>query len=683
MFKPTRLISRKNTSPKDLDSVSERRSQLYSKDKDSQLLERCERAWQNLDDFRLQRARGVRFCYGDQWADTITVNGKTMTYRQYLMQTGNVVIQTNQIKNRVDTIIGVLVKEHNEPVAHAIDRDEQQFGEVVTAALQANCTKNVMPLLEELWMKDICAGGLALAYESFDETSGPVRGLDTWTSYVNPNMWFAESEAVDPRFWDMSLIGRFFYKTREELSAMFAHSVEDYERLKEVYPQQFGVFRDASREQLTDRHDEDDLVFMRTDDPSRCAVCEVWTRETKPRIRLHDTNAGTEEIVDADDLAYRKEIKLENERRKSLGLSAGMTEDEIPYIIGDGYGGSKEERRQMFMDTFWYCRFLAPDGTILWEGESPYSDRSHPFSICAFPFIDGKITGYLNDAIDHNIAINRAVVLHDWLLRSQAKGVTVVPKAIVPKDVSFEEFAQSWTSIDDMVFIDVKPGQEGLMPKVFFGASQNFDVGSLIATYSRLMDNGSPVNGALQGKTPMSGTSGTLYAQMTTNASTPIAAMMDGYHKFIEAVMTKKMKNIVQFYNKDRFAKIAGRIDTLFDETKLNLNEIGNIEYDLRVQESTNAPVFRAVINQDAKEFLMNGLISFEEYLEIADVPYADKILQGRQARQAEMHEAQQQGIVPTQGMETVQPSVTNPVTVPETENAEQPLTSRLPVGLQ
>ena len=41
----------------------------------------------------------------------------------------------------------------------------------------------------------------------------------------------------------------------------------------------------------------------------------------------------------------------------------------------------------------------------------------------------------------------------------------------------------------------------------------------------------------------------------------------------------------------------------------------------------------------------MNGLISFEEYLTIADVPYADKILQSRQARQAEMEAAQRGGV--------------------------------------
>ena len=243
--------------------------------------------------------------------------------------------------------------------------------------------------------------------------------------------------------------------------------------------------------------------------------------------------------------------------------------------------------------------------------------------------------------------MNRAVVLHDWLLRTQAKGVTVVPKKIVPDDVSYKEFARSWTSIDDMVFIDMEPGQEGLMPQVFFGAAQNFDVSSLIATYTRLMDAGSPVNGALQGKTPTSGTSGTLYAQMATNASTPIAALLEDFHKFIEGVLNKKMKNIVKFYSPERFAQIAGHIDSIYDMSTLNLNEVGDLEYDLKIKESANTPVFRAAINQDAKEFLLNGLIDFEEFLTIADVPYADKILQGRQARQAEAEAAQQAGVAP------------------------------------
>ena len=642
MFKPDHL-NKYNAKPSEMDSVKVRKSKLSSKNKDVQLLQRCEAVWQNMDDFRQARARGIRYAYGDQWGDIITVNGRSMTYRRYLMEKGNVVIQNNLIKNKVETLVGQMVKERMEPVCHAIDREEQQYGEIMTATMQANCEKNVMPELYKMFMREACYGGLAAAYESYDDVSGPTRRLDSWTQFINPNLLILESEAIDPRHWDVTLIGRVFYKDFEGICAQFAKSPEDYAVLKKVYANQSVVFKTEQSREMNEKFDDEQLVFMRSDDPTRCYVCEVWKQETRAEIRLWDKNSATEEIIDADDYAYRREIRAENERRKKLALANGFSEEEIPYIVGDGYG-SGEEKNGFFIDTFWYCRMLAPDGTILWEGESPYADKSHPFSLLIFPFADGKASGYMNDAIDQNLAINRAVVLHDWLLRAQAKGVTVVPKSIVPDDVSYEQFANSWTEIDDLVYIDLKPGQEGLMPKTFFSAAQTFDVSGLIATYANLMDKGSPATDAMQGKAPTSGTSGALYAQMTANANTSVAALLESFHKFVETLLNKKLKNIVAFYDPQRFAQIAGSIDGIFDNENLNLNEVQDIEYDLTIKESSNTPIARAIVNQDAKEFLMNGLISFEEYLEIADVPYADKILQGRQARQAEMEAVQQQG---------------------------------------
>jgi hypothetical protein len=139
-------------------------------------------------------------------------------------------------------------------------------------------------------------------------------------------------------------------------------------------------------------------------------------------------------------------------------------------------------------------------------------------------------------------------------------------------------------------------------------------------------------------------------------------------------VLNKKMKNIAMFYNTDRFKSIAGRIDGIFDNANLNLNEVGDLEYDLKIKESADTPVFRAVINQDAKEFLMNGLISFEEYLTIADVPYADKILQERQARQAEVQAAQQGGMPAGAAPEAVSGSEAPPeVQIPSSQPRYEP----------
>lgn len=647
MHKAESLIRRK-VKPSDIDSVKVRQSKLRTRDRDTALLERAHRIWQNGDSFRQQRARGNRFTYGDQWADIIEVDGTPMTYREYLTRQGNVVLQTNQIKNRVETIAGVEVNQQNEPVCQAADKTEQPLGEVLTEAMQANCEMNVMASLYKKWIKDLCIGGMAVAYESYDDTTHPTRRLDSWTRYVSPNNIIMESSGSDPRLWDISIIGRYYYGSFEDICAQFVKKPSDYDLLRQIYPSQSDVFRSEDPREYGDEDDTEDEQFMESADPTRCYVCEIWTKETRARIRLWDQNNGTEEIIDADDNDYRRLIREENGRRRSLAQASGWSEEDTPYITGDGFG-SGDEKNGFFVDTFWYCRFLAPDGTILWEGESPYPDRSHPFSVCLFPYIDGKIVGYMSDAIDHNIAINRAIVLHDWLLRAQAKGVTVVPKAIVPDDVRYEDFARSWTSVDDMVFIDLKPGQEGLMPKTFFGAAQSFDVAGLISTYSKLMENGTPVNGALQGKTPSSGTSGVLYEQMASNASTPIAALMEDFHTFQCSVWYKKMKNIAQFWDMRRFESIAGNMDTLLNSDGYNLNEIRNLECDIKIRPSVNNLNYQEQQEQDLRYFLDSGFITFDEYTALSRRPYIDKLKQSREARQAR-EAAMPQGMTPPAG---------------------------------
>lgn len=662
MFGAKTLYKRESRTS-DMDSVKLRRSKLYSKDKDVQLLERCEALWMNLDSFRQQRARGIRFCYGDQWADPIEINGRVMTYREYLKQKGNVVLQTNQIKNRVETIAGVEVSQQNDPVCHAADRKEQPLGEVVTEAMQANCEMNIMQSLYKKFVKELNLGGLAVAYESYDNVTHPSHRLDSWTQYISPGKAFFDMSGADPRLWDISIAGRYYYGSFQDICAQFARKASDYDKLRQIYANQSVVFKTEETRDYGSGIEVDDDVFMRSDDPTRCYVCEVWTKETRPRIRLWDMNDGSEEIIDYSDNAYRRLVRQENESRRALALASGWKEEDIPYIVGDGFGRDQEEKSGFFVDTFWYCRFLAPDGSILWEGESPYADRSHPFSFCIFPYIDGKIVGYMSDTIDHNMAINRAVILHDWLLRTQAKGVTVVPKAIVPDDVSYEEFARSWTSIDDMVFIDMKPGQEKLMPKTFFGSAQTFDVAGLIATYSRLMESGSPVNGALQGKAPTSGTSGVLYEQMANNAATSIAALMDDFHVFQKDILYKKMKNIVSFYDIKRFEEISGNMDTIYDMSQYNLGDIRNLECDLRIRPGAGNTLYQETQEADLRWMLENQFITFDEYTELSRRPYIDKLRQKRQAAQAEQEQTQ----VMTSPSQTALPPDVQPAMIPQT----------------
>jgi len=259
--------------------------------------------------------------------------------------------------------------------------------------------------------------------------------------------------------------------------------------------------------------------------------------------------------------------------------------------------------------------------------------------------------------------MNRAWTTSEWLARTQAKGVVVVPKSIVPADTNFKEFARSWTAIDEMVFVDIKPGMENMMPKVFYGAAQSYDPSKIIGTIKDLMDSGSPVNGALQGKDPGRATSGTLYAQMTSNASTSVAAFMEEFRNFLRQVLTKKMKNIAMFYDADRWRKIAGRIDSLTDFSQLNLNDVANIEYDLRLMESANSLEAREMQEQDLLNLLTIGIITGEEYIELSKKPHIQKLRQMREARQAEMQAAQDAGLA----MEAVPQAAPQMAAPPET----------------
>lgn len=613
------------TSP---DSVKQRKAALGEK-QDIALLEECATLWENLRPMRRRRQRALRFIYGDQWGDKITVNGRTMTQREYISRVGNVALQANQVKKIVNTVAGVWAKEHNEPVCNARDRAEQQYGELMTTTLQANWQRNKMNVMMVSALEEMLAGGLCIARETYERRN---QRTDTWTDVVNPNDIFMASEMKDPRFWDLQLIGQRHEISFNEFCAAFAKNPEDYKKFREWYieqdnPQKYHDGLDAS-----DMHNEKDTNFREPRDSKNCLVIEVWTKERKPRYHVWDKNSAELYDIDADDREELERIRRTNEERKA-NAPADWSKDEVPLI-----------ETHFFMDTYWYYRFLTPQGYIISEGESPLPDRDHPYSVCAIPFTNGMIVSYLHDAIDLNIAINRILTLDDWVKRTGAKGITFVPENLIPDDMDYRTFAEQWTSIDGIVYY--KPNKNGDMPKTFYGNTGTLQTAEIVRMMKDLMDS-AEVSGAIQGKTPYAGTSAALYAQQTQNSSTPIATLLEKFNMFVESVAIKKTKNIKQYYTVDRYMAIAGSVEGL-NSDGLNLNETGEIEYDLSIKQSTETPVYRMMANDYLTALFDKNAITLEDLLSLSTLPFADKLLQRIQARQQEMA-AQAGGMPPVQ----------------------------------
>lgn len=628
-------LIKKRIGGKELDSVQHRKDMLGDTKRDIRLLERARNAWNNMTDFREQRARAMRFVYADQWGDYITVkiNGekRTMTMREYLSMEGHIPQQTNQLKTDVNTIVGVLIKEQNEPVCNAIDREEQQYGELITRGLQANNKKNRINMIYKLCAKDLIIGGLGVMHEHYGYREGDRRRVDSWSKYIDPNYVIMETTLRDPRFWDMTMIGCWYRMSFNAVVAQFAgHNGITYKKLNDIYMGAGSPLNDGDYIELTDANDLKNLEFMHPVRLDECCVAEIWTQETKERIRVHDYNEGTEEFFDADDSEMIAEIERINAARKKLGQQQGLKEEEIPYI-----------EIERFVDVFWELHMLAPDGTVLWEEESPYPDRSHPFSIMMTPFIDGRICGYITDGIDHQIAMNRAVVLQDWIVRNQIKGFTMIPKQLVPDGMTNEDFVENSLHLGNFFFYDAEKAR-GLKPEVFHSGAISYDASNYIKTLKQLMESSTAISGSIQGKTPYAGTSAALYAQQTANSSTPIASLLSDVRQFMEDSATKKAKNIAAFYDTRRWELIVGSVDGIFDNANLNLNNIADLEFDLIIRESNETPVYRAIANDTLLGFFNAGAIDLPTLLECGSFPFGDRLLQKIQARQAEMQSAQE-----------------------------------------
>lgn len=626
----SKKLIKKKISLAEVDSVSYHRSKLYEKGRDMELVDYARRTWQNMQDYREGYARGNRMTYGDQWSDIITIWKKkrkmTMTMREYMAREGHIPLQANMIKPMVNTILGVLVKEQNEPICNARDRDEQQYGEVMTATLQANCNKNRLDSVTNMCIKDFLIGGLGVCKERYGDHEGR---QDSWTEYVNPNYLILDTGMKDPRHWDMRMIGTWYDMSKAELIKHFVKTPQDLAKLKEIYGDVFNGHRTLATDELTDKLDNQNIEFMTPLNQGDCCVLEMWTKEIKQRVRLHDTNEGTLEVIDADDKDALAVVELTNKSRMLAAMAAGWDPKEAPLID-----------MEYFIDEYWHCHLLAPDGTILEEFESPYAGKMHPFSLIMTPMTDGRITGYLTDAFDLQHIMNRAVCIWEWSLRNNVKGLTFIPKGAIPDETSNEDFVEDMR-IDNVAIYDEQKAK-GAKPEVFHGASATIDIASIMTALKTMIGDTMSVTGAIQGRTPYSGTSAAMYAQMTANSSTPIASVMKDVRLFLEDVATKKLKNIAKFYEPERYAEIVGSIDGIFDNANLNLNEVGDIEYDLSIKEGTETPVYRQTANDYLISFMQAGAVTPSEALRHGHFPWADKILQEREAREAEMQAAQE-----------------------------------------
>lgn len=596
--------------PGDMDSVAwARRENGYRRAMD--VLLEAQGYWNNMDQYRRDRERCKRYCYGDQWKDMIEADGCTMTEEHYIRMQGNVPLKNNLIRRLVRNVIGVYRSQSKEPTCYARDREEQRLGETMTTMLQCNMKLNQMTELLARTMEEFLIGGLVVHRKSYGWRNGM---LDCWTDYVNPNNFFVDNNMSDFRMWDAQCVGEIHDVSWESLCSEFATSPDEYRRLWDIYSMSHDRGVLARYAEQFGRSRLENYDFLLTTDPGRCRVIEVWRRETKPRYRCHDMNSG--EVYRIETCDYHEMVEAENEKRLRRGAERGMSSDDVPLI-----------EAEWMIDSYWYYYCLSPFGDVLREGETPYEHGSHPYVFKAYPFIDGEIHSFTWDVIDQQRYTNRLIILYDFIMRASAKGVLLFPEGCEPDKMSMDDIAKEWGRFDGIVYYKPKPGVA--VPQQIANNSTQIGITELLNLQLKFFEDISGVNGALQGKPGYSGMSASLYNQQTQNATTSLLDLLDSFSGFVMEGAMKDVKNMQQFYSKERVKNIVGK-DAWIEYAR-------DVDFDLAIIESTNTPSYRQMANEMLMELWKAKAISVEQLLEQGDFPFADSLLQSIKSQQEQI----------------------------------------------
>lgn len=291
-----------------------------------------------------------------------------------------------------------------------------------------------------------------------------------WTDIVSPDSFFFDPLARDPRGSDVGVVGQMHVLPFRAFCAAFARNAADFRRLYSLYGREGAV-----------------------------KVTEIWTRESRPRRLCLDREQGR--LLKADE-----ELWL-----RTPGLRAMPS--------------------RWVLDDVWRYAYVAPDGEILREGDSPLPGGGHPFVMKAYPFLDGEIHSFVSDIIDQQRYTNRLITLYDWVMRASAKGVLLFPEDALPIGGDIEDVADQWSRFNGVIVYRPKTGQP--MPQQVSSNSANAGIGELLSIQLKMMEDVSGVNGALQGRTDSGSMSGTLFNQQTENSLTSLRDILDTFLSFI------------------------------------------------------------------------------------------------------------------------------------------------------
>lgn len=579
-----------------------------------ELLEHASQCYDSLYKLRQNVKKCRRYYRGNQWSDTVVVNGKIMTEAQYIQSQGKPALKQNLIRPPLRNILGQFRKAPYKSVVISVNRDDQEASEMMSIALESVYEMNHGKEKDARKLEEFLVESSAIYLTSYTYNRRRQRSIPTFES-IELDRFFQTPSAKDICGDDVDFIGHIADCRIEEIIEAYAKTEYEKRELEDIFST--ATTRDYWAGQVKGKPYDELTSFLNPPDPTMCRVFHICRLEGNWKLYVHDYLDASYEIHDMQDLPY---IQAENAARMAMAQAQGV---EVPLIHVE-----KKYVRE------WMYYHVTATGHCLYKGNNPYLHNSHPYVVKFYPMLNGEAWSLVDDMIDQQRMINRMAILWDFVIAASAKGVLLVPEDCIADDFTLEDIAEEWTKYNGVIKIKLKPG--ATPPQQVVSRSMPVGIADMINLQMKMLNDIGGVHDAMQGKTAASGTPAGLYQQEVMNAQMNIVDYLESYASFLQERDYKILQLIKQYYTEPQYIALTGKAYSK-EAHNWNPDKVRNIDFDNRITRSTDTATMRMYMDDTLKFLLERGLIGVEMFLEHSSLPFADKLLQTIQRQREQL----------------------------------------------
>lgn len=578
--------------------------------------------WESLSDLRDRFRENTDYFRSRQLEKIVeNDNGVSMTEAEYISEQGKTPFVQNIIAPVMKSIEGLFRQDMGQSIVVSRKPDSADLEKMLTNALQSVLTSNEVKEIDPRTLDYFLLSGVPCQRIGFDWVD-ELQRFDVVINYIDPNYLFFNNDLTDIRGRDLRIIGLIHDLTLDDIYVNFASSEKDRKQLERIYysTDKFGTpnYMNLTEDRVRT------LDFFVPQDTNKCRVIEVWEKKSVEVIKVHDEIDGSEDIWDdtLDNLHAVANARYEQYR------AAGIPEEEIPRIHYQYTQGFK-----------WFYKFMSPGGHILRQGESPYNGGIHPFILTPHPLISGEAFGFVETLKDIQDQFNRMFTHMDFIMGTGAKNTLVLDEDSLNGQKP-EDIASDYRRVGGVIVLKLKDGAKPPFELKSLGIDRA--VFEIIQMYTKLMQDISGVQPALQGQSAGSGVPASRFIAETQNSIINLRPILGFFESFRKKRDTKVLQMIMQFYKSKRYINSDSVYDPALISVSMN-------ELDLVVAKGTDSPVFKALNDEMLKDFVLQGLIPLEMFLSNTDFPFSKRMLEELQNMKEQASAGQAQNNVVNQ----------------------------------